>query len=328
MRLFLTLAAALAVLLAPPPALAAAKDAVLNKEGFWGIDVDGDACAASMTLQGGTIFLLRAQEGRVTFGLFSRKPIAWGKAGRIETEAYGFDFAPSYGEEASTLFYNGDFDARALAALRLARQARILIDGRPVAAMTLEGTGFEGALDGVIACSRGQAGWWGAGYRPGAPPDAAAGAGAGLTGEAADRPAMNKQGYWALEAGDGYYCVATARVGEDRVLQIVANGDDVGFAVGGEGKLPRGRAGKAETDAYAFAFTPRFDGDDLMTTVRPIDSQALDALRRAKRLRLTVDGRELMDADLEDTGFPELLDSALACSAGKPGWWGEGAKAR
>ncbi|WP_293677920.1 hypothetical protein [uncultured Phenylobacterium sp.] len=312
------LCAVLALLiLAAVPARAAVEDAVLNKEGFWASDVDNGVCAASMTLQGGTIFLLRGDQGQVTFGLFSAKgPIRKGKAGRIQTEAYGFDFEPSYGKGAETLYYAGDFDARALAALRLARQAQVLIDGRPVASMTLEGTGFEGALDGVIACSKGEAGWWGKGVQ-------AAGA------EAADAPPTNKEGVWSLEAGKGA-CVAHAMVGEDRQFQLLVAGSRIALAVGavGDGKLPRGRRGKAETDSYVFDFKPQFDDDDLyMATAEAIDSQSLFTLRRAKWIRLKVDGRVLVDAGLEGSGFPELIDAALACAAGEKGWWGEGARA-
>lgn len=104
MRLFHALV--LSVALLAQPALAAPEDAVMNKEGYWGIDVDNGACAASMTLQGGSIFLLRALDGEVTFGLFGVKsPIRKGRAGRIETDAGGFDFEPTYGEDAMTLFY-------------------------------------------------------------------------------------------------------------------------------------------------------------------------------------------------------------------------------
>ena len=54
------LAAALfAISMATTSAQAAPQDAVLNKAGIWGIDVDGASCAASMTLKDVSIFLLR-----------------------------------------------------------------------------------------------------------------------------------------------------------------------------------------------------------------------------------------------------------------------------
>jgi hypothetical protein len=79
--------AGLAALLAPAQALADAKDGVFNKEHVWAIDVDHGACAASRTLDDGSVFLFRAQEGQLTFGFFSRSPLKAGKAGRLETEA-------------------------------------------------------------------------------------------------------------------------------------------------------------------------------------------------------------------------------------------------
>jgi hypothetical protein len=316
-RLGAFLAMAMA-LLGPTTAFAAAKDAVLNKEGYWGIDVDNGACAASMTLQGGSVFLLRAMQGQVTFGLFGRTPLVRGKVVRLETEAYGFDFHASYGEDGTGLYYDGQLDARALAALRLARQVRILADGRQVTAMTFEGTGFEGVLDGVIACSRGEKGWWGPGV--GAEP---------VADKPSAEPVFNKEGLWSIATGDPGICSAHAQVDDHLQLQVLAAGGRMGFAVASDDKaLPKGRKGRAETDAYAFDFTPSYGGTRFMGMEKPFDSQALFALAHAKWVRLTVDGRELVDADLEDSGFAELLDSVAACSRSEKGWWGEGAPAR
>jgi hypothetical protein len=310
MRLFHSLAA-IAIALAPLPALAEAKEAVLNKEGYWGIDVDNGSCAASMTLQGGAIFLLRGHEGQVTFGLFSTKgPIRRGKAGRIQTEAYGVDFEPSYGENNETLYYNGDFDARALAALRLARQAQILIDGKPVASMTLEGTGFEGALDGVVACSKGESGWWGKGV-----------------GAAGPEVPLNREGIWSISLGEGGgHCVAEASAGEGVYLQFPAVAGRTGIAVATDEKMRRGRRGRVEVDGYAFDFKPGYGGSRYFVTDAPLDAQALFTLRRSKSIRISVDRKVVVDVSLEGSGFPQLLDDLAACARGEKGWWGEGAR--
>lgn len=316
MRLFRIAAAALAVALAPLSALAAPRDAVMNKEGFWAIDVDEDVCAGSMTLQGGAIFMLRGAQGKVSFGIFSpTKAFARGEAGRIETEAYGFDFEPSYGEDAKTLFFVGDLDARSLAALRLARQARVLVDGKPVVSMTLEGTGFEGALEGVVACSNGESGWWGAGV------------GSAQAGEAS--PPLNKEGIWSL-AADGDGCVSTVTIegGMAMVLIAVNGGRDLMVGAGSGAGFKRGRKGVFETDAYSFAFKPDYTGKDYVQLDRFLDSQAVFALRRAKSLAIMVDGEEVISAEVADTGLPALLDDLGACAAGRKGWWGEGAKLR
>lgn len=313
-----------AVLAGPATASAAAKDAVMNKEGYWGIDVDNGACAASMTLQGGSIFLLRAVDGQVTFALFGRTPLAKGKVVRLETEAYGFDFKATYGDDATSLFYEGDLDARALAALRLAREVRILADGRQVAAMTFEGTGFGGALDGVTACSRGEKGWWGPGV----------GAKPAERGAGPDSPTpgivYDKQEIWGIAASkDARICVAQADLGDKRWLQILAADGRLGLGVASEGdRLPRGRKGVIKTDAYSFDFKPKYsDGDHYMSAGEAFDSQALFALTRAKWLGVTVDGKELVDAAVGETAFPDLLTSVAACSRGEKGWWGEGAAA-
>jgi hypothetical protein len=323
MSIFRRLAAMLAfsAILAPLQAAAAPQDAVFNKEGFWGIDVDHGACAASMTLKGGSVFLLRAQDGQVTFALFGRAPLARGKVVRLETEAYGFDFRASYGDDGASLFYDGDLDARALAGLRLARKVRILADGRQLVAMTFEGTGFPDALDGVVACSQGDSGWWGRGVgaQPtdtGPRPD-----------RAADGPVLNAEGDWAISVGeDPGVCIAQARVDEHRQIQVLAALGRLGLAIGSDSDLPRGRRGKVETDGYVFDFNPGYGGRRYLSSKEPFDNAAFVALHRAKWLRVSVDGRQLLDIDLTDTGFAALLDSVAACSRGQKGWWGDGAK--
>jgi hypothetical protein len=188
-------AAIFAICVGPAPALSAAKAPVFNKEHVWAIDVDDGACALSRTLPGGGAFLFRAKNGQLTFGFFPKTPLQKGRTARIETEGYGFDFAPSYGDHGETLFLNRDLDARAVSALRRAREVRVLTDGRLVMAMTFERTGFGSALDGVIACSQGAGGWWGKGVGP-QPTD---------TGPRADLltdfPVLNKEGDWALARG-------------------------------------------------------------------------------------------------------------------------------
>ena len=311
-----TWAAILAMCASPAPAFSAAKDAVLNKEGYWGIDVDSGACVASMTLQGGAVFLLRATDGRVTFGLFARAPMARAKAGRIETEAYGVDFRPSYGKDATTLYYDGDLDARAIAALRLARQVRILGDGVAVAAMTFEGTGFEGALDGVLACSKGQKGWWGAGLgvrRADAGPQSKGG-----------RP-LNKEGVWEL-GPDGAKCFASAPLKSGGEFMLMADKGGVSFGVGLDHPPREGRRGVFATEAYSFDFEPSYTKDGIVYFRDSLNENALAALRLANDLQITVDGREVMQAHVAGTGLGAVLDDVMACSRGKSGWWGEGVK--
>ena len=320
-RLVVSFAVAALGALAPATAFADASQAVFNAEGVWAIDVDHGACAASRTLKDGSTFLLRAQNGQITFGLFTDKPVETGKTGRIETEAYGFDFKPSFGDRGTTLFFDGEFNARAVAALRLASEVRLLVDGRLVEAMPFEGTGFEAALDGVIACSKGASGWWGLGV----------GAQPGDTGPRPDtqtgKVVLSKQGIWGVAVSESPgICIAQAAADEHTDIQILAAVGVMGLAVASDGDLIQGREGRVQTDDYAFDFKAGYGGSRYMSSDEPFDKVAVQALRRATWLRVLIDGKPLVDVDLRNSGFMELLDSVAACSRGQAGWWGAGAK--
>jgi hypothetical protein len=243
------------------------------------------------------------------------------------TEAYSFEFEPSYNDEGDTLFlsdnHSDSLNARALAALRLANAVGVMVDGRTVLDANVENTGLEGALDAVIACSNGKSGWWGPGVGAERIADGP------VPNKAADRPVLNKEGVWGMAVSqEPGICVAQAAVSDHRHLQMLAAGGHVGLAVGSDGEdLPRGRKGRVETDAYAFDFKPQYGADSYVAADQPFDSKALSALAGTKWIRVTVDGRELVDASLEGSGFAELLDSVAACSRGEKGWWGAGAPA-
>jgi hypothetical protein len=321
MRLIHFLAALAWALLFAGPAAADAAHAVLNKEGVWGIDVDNGSCAASMTLQNGDIFLLRGTHGDVDVALFARHKVAQGKRARLETEAYGFDFAPGF--EEHVVYSSQPLSARMVAALRLAREVRLLVDGRLAASATFENTGFEQALDGLIDCSNGKSGWWGGGVgqpQAAAPPPA---------GAAKPDPKYNKEDIWALFPAEAdHACVAQAVFDDTHTLQFLGTSlGQVGIAVGAtDNSLQPGRKGLVDTGAFQFSFRPDFEGRSYMVSHDPFDSQSLFALRRAKDLRVSVDGRIIAKVGLEGTGFPLILDELLACARGERGWWGEGGR--
>lgn len=305
------------VLATAAPSVAAPRDAVFNKEGVWGIDVDGGSCAASMMLKDGSTFLLRGTAGAIHVALFARAKLPRGQTARIETEAYGFAFKPGWGEGGDTLYTAEPIDARAVATLRLARQVRMVVDDRAVMTVTVEGTGFEQALDGVIACSNGQRGWWGEGV---------ATAPAASAPVAADAPTYRNEGVWTV-AADKDVCTAVADAGDERSIVLIAANGGQSIMIGVGGKLgERGHKGRFETDAYGFAFVPTYDGDDYVSIDEFLDAQALAALRRAKMMRISIDGRAIIEADLDGTGFAGVIDSLTNCAAGKRGWWGVGAK--
>ncbi|PZQ54225.1 MAG: hypothetical protein DI570_23285 [Phenylobacterium zucineum] len=286
----------------------------MNKEGFWGIDVDGGACAASMMLQGGTTFLLRAQDGSVTVALFSAAALPKGKTLRLAADDKTIDLPASFGEGRTVVFQDGELDPAAIAGLRAARQLRVLVDDRQVAAMALEGTGFAGAIDGVVACSKGEAGWWGKGVQVAA------------AAPATDDLVYNKEDAWALipfaSPRDG--CIAQAAIGDGaQFLHFVQRGEAVALAVASTGKpLRRGRKGVLDLGGERFEFAPIYqDGNTYMTVDGALVGEPMEALRASKGLSVLIDGKPFVEVSLEGSGFPLILDELAACARGEQGWW-------
>ena len=305
-----------ALLIVANPALAAPADAVMNKEGYWAIDVDGDRCVASMTLQGGATFLFHATAGEVALGLFSRTVLPKGKTLGLEVDGGVIDLPASFGEDHDVVFLNGTLEASSLARLRAAHQLRVLIDGRSVAAMNLEGTGFPDAVDSVIACSHGQAGWWGKGVPA-----------AGAT--PAGSLAYNKEDVWLLAPMEtAGVCIAQAEMSEKgRYLQFLQRNADLTIAVWSSGSaLRRGRKGVLAMDGASYDFTPNYDSKTFMVIDGDLAGEPMTFLRATTGLAVNIDGKPLIDARLDDTGFPRILDDLAACARGETGWWTPNAK--
>lgn len=206
-----------------------------------------------------------------------------------------------------------------MAALRLASELTVMIGGKPVFSIKVEGTGLEAALDALTACSRGNSGWWGPGVGALAQPSAEATV-------TEPTPGLHKDGVWYLEAADTSFCVASAQVNEDLSIQLMASEGQVALAFVSETAMRRGRKGLVETDAYSFPFKPKYSGSDFFVSEEFLDSQAMFALRRATALKVSLDGRALVDLSLEGAGLADTVDGVAACSMGESGWWGEGAK--
>ncbi|WP_293898687.1 hypothetical protein [Phenylobacterium sp.] len=316
MNLFRKLGAAL-LILAMGAAPAAAQDPVLNKEGFWSVghNRSGGGCFASLPTKAGALLILRAEDGQVALLVGSKTPMTRGRKATLATEAYSFEFKPDFSDANDLLATEGALNDRALAALRLAQGVEVAVDGVTVISATLDGTGAEGALDAVIACSRGEQGWWGAG----------AGGGA----KASVSAAMNPEKTWFLERSPlARICTAYALVTERTMLILIGAEGVVGLAVRSDDPLPRGRHGRMEADAHSFTFKPVYDGDSYFAFDPEFDRDALSALRGAKALRVSVDGRAVAEVVIDGTGLPAVLDDLAACSKGQRGWWGEGAKPR
>jgi len=100
----------------------------------------------------------------------------------------------------------------------------------------------------------------------------------------------------------------------------------MGCAIAADHDLPSGAKGRIETDVTSFDFEPRYTGRTYVAQSDPMTRSQVAALHHAQSLTIKVDGQVLVDADLENTGFADLLDEVADCSLGQSGWWGEGAK--
>jgi len=326
MHLFRCLAATLAAvssLMSAGPA--AAEDAALNKEGFWTVgrgDAKGESCVASLPTKAGPMLLFQAVAGEVTLVVGTPSPMRRGKTGVLRTETYSFEFRPSFNDARDLFFSEASLDARTQAALKLATGVAVGVDGREVLSANLQGTGIENALDAVIACSKGERGWWGPGVE--APPVVAT----KDNDPGTERP-LHKDGQWTLAAEDDV-CSAVHSIpsGGGIVLMALNGGRDIMVGAGAATTFKRGRRGQLETQDYALDFRPNYDGDDYFQLDRFLDSEGFLALRRAQTLRISVDGRREAYVILNGAGYQDVFASLLACGRGEAGWWGEGAKLR
>lgn len=320
MRLFL--AALLATLFAAGSALA--DDSALNREGFWTVgrgDAEARSCVASINVGETAILFIQVAPDHVDFVVATKTPMRKGKQGVLVVGDQRFEFAPAYGDKRDLMFIE-DVRGGALAAARKARWVSVMVDGRELVAVGLEKTGVEEALDAVVACSEGKSGWWGPGI------------GAAVEAHGGDEPTQESRlaykepgAIWGILA-EGAYCIAQAAAPDDRYIQLLAVPGRLGLAIGSMGgPLPRARKVRVETDSYKFEFKPEYtEKASYMNSADPLDAADAFALRRAKSLRITIDGRDVIDVDFEGDTFVEAIDAVTACSRGEKGWWGEGAK--
>jgi hypothetical protein len=282
------------LILASTPATGLAAGGVLNKEGIWEVVVHEDTCMTTMHIEGGSVLGFFASSGGVSFMAFPAGKAPKGKSGVMATETARFAFAPVV--ERGHVTMDDELNDEAIAALRSAHQVRILVDGKMALGAELEGTGFPQALDGMIACSKGEKGWWGDGAR------------------LAQAPAA-----WAVKVGDDGVCTAMAQAADGAALVLAAGPGGVVAMVGA--KARRGRAGLMEVDGAGFDFAPAYDGPDFFSAgLLGVDS--LQALARAKDVRVSVDGREVLNLHVADTGLDAALTRLGSCvpkPAGKRG---------
>ena len=160
MRLFPLLLVALAA-----PITAHATPVAPKAGDHWQLEVLGGSCVAAMRVADGSAFLFSAEAGKVSLAVSLPNPVARGHKGMLQTDAWRFDFTPRYGQSDDLVFMDSYLNDDVMAALRRAKRARIVVDDQPLAATGLEGAGLGKALDDVIDCSNGYAGWWGEGVK-------------------------------------------------------------------------------------------------------------------------------------------------------------------
>lgn len=289
----------------------AADESALNKEGFWTVgrgESDSTSCLATLEAESGEVFMLHAENGALALAVGGKRPLK-GRRAAFSTEAYSFSFTPAFGR-GGVLVSEEEMNESSIAALRLAREIAVKLDGRVVFSADVENTGLEGALDAVIACSKGQQGWWGAGVASPATADV--------------RGALNPEGFWRVRANaEEESCTAYAAMKGGPAIVLVTTKEGTSFGVSANKTLKQGRKGLFSTEAYAFDFEPSYD-DNYLYLDGPIGQKALAALRLARVLRISVDGRRIADMTLEGSGVDGVLDALVDCASGQDGWWGPG----
>jgi len=297
-----------------------ADETALNKEGFWTVgrgEATSRTCMASVPTADGGMLMLQGDGGAVSFAVGAKSPMRRGKQGELVIDANRFPFELELNDKRDFFFQIGTLDERAVAALKLAQGVEVMVEGRSVFSGELAGTGVENAVEAVVACSKGEKGWWGEGAVQ-----------ATATAIPGSDMILNKEGIWSIKVADDGVCVAHAQIDDRMFLQFLGEKGGVALGVGAtSGRLPKGRAGHVDASGYAFDFAPSYDDDGAyMTSADMLDETALGILRRANRLKITVDRKTLVETPVAGTGYPEIIDAVATCSLGKPGWWVRGPK--
>lgn len=303
------------ILLILSASAAAADESALNKEGYWLVgrgDAESTSCIASTNAEDGTMLLIQVQPGHFDFIVGKDRAMRKSKAGVLIVDGARFAFAPDYSDDRKTLFFE-DPGARAITAVKSARQVIVEVEGHELLNIVVADTGLAGALDATAACAEGKSGWWGPGVvaQPAQPkPDA-------------EQPmAMHKGGVWQMESGvEPGVCSAAAPLADGFAFVLVAADGQMSFGIGAPKAMKRGRKGRVETDKYSFDFTPGYDGKDYMFAKENLDAQAQFALRRATSVFIYIDDKPLIDMGFEDFTHAEIMDDLAACSRGEKGWW-------
>jgi len=146
-------------------------------------------------------------------------------------------------------------------------------------------------------------------------------------GDASADPRMSRRGAWSFEVAEQSRCLATLRLPQGDQLMLLGEAGGLGFGTAARDPIVPGSRGRLQMDTGAFDFSPSYQGAIVFLDGH-MDSGSVEKLRRARLLRITVNGREIMSANVAGTGLADIVPALVECSKGRRGWWGEGASRR
>lgn len=303
-RLMITLLAAVTALALG--LAAAAEDGAVewpihkNKEGAWSVQRFELGCGAWIDRDKASLLLKFAGAG-LTIGADSGWKLK-GREAKLLADDKVFAFRPQFGEGGGYVMGENVADSLGVATIKAAKSLAVVLDDQLLIGIETAGTGLPQLIDDLAACGRGEKGWWDA-------PKPA--------------PAVNKEGFWRLSAYDGV-CAAGSNAAEGKGIVFIESPD--GRRTLSITPLPKGRLDRVTIENRDFWTSLPLTKDGDYAVSAALDARQNFLLRRATGLFIYLDGAELLNIQVEGTGYPQILDDLAACAAGKSGWWGDGAK--
>jgi len=146
-------------------------------------------------------------------------------------------------------------------------------------------------------------------------------------GDASAEPRMSRRGAWSFEVAEQSRCLATLCLPQGGQLMLLGEGGELGFGTAAREPIVPGSRGRLQMDTGVFDFSPSYEGAIVFLDGH-MDAGSVAVLRKARLVRITVNGREIMSVSVAGTGLTDVVPALLECSKGRRGWWGEGASRR
>jgi hypothetical protein len=134
----------------------------------WKVEVSGDRCVATMIAEDDTLFEFNALRGAVGFDMFAPKGkrIAQAAAAQLQADDHVFAFTPQFTDDSEAVYLGEILGPEDLEAARRAHKLTLTVGKERLLEIAVTGTGLDESMDAMIACSNGDAGWWGEGVKP------------------------------------------------------------------------------------------------------------------------------------------------------------------